>query len=197
MSDLAVKVEARTPALDALVKLLSPSRIAELTSAMTASVFALVQSRFARYALSHHETADRLGAAHTGHLEEAARTMESSSDMGGGTVSIKAPGINRALGPVHVAPRGARALTIPISAPAYGRRVGEMQARGWEIFRPKGHNVLMGRKGKDAPRALYALSGGVTLPASPEMLPGHAEIAEAGIAGVRNYVRNALAGGLQ
>lgn len=118
---------------------------------------------------SRHRTADRLGAPRTGHWEEAARTLTARYRDDGGDLLIAGPGIRRAFGPLVVRPKRAKALTIPLSAPAYGVRVGELEDRGWIIRRVKSVLVGNGPDGKAIP--LYALKAKVTLPHDPGLLP--------------------------
>ena len=61
-------------------------------------------------------------------------------------------------GPIRA--RNAKALTIPISALARGRRVGELEARGIDVFRLPKSNVLGRNVGKGKNKVfepLYAL----------------------------------------
>jgi len=61
-------------------------------------------------------------------------------------------------GPIHA--KTAKALTIPISALARGRRAGELQARGIDVFRLPKSNVLgrnVGRGKNKVFEPLYAL----------------------------------------
>lgn len=75
----------------------------------------------------------------------------------GGTVS--APG----RGP---GAKGAQALTIPIHEAAKGKSAGELRGEGYDIFRPKGTNILATEKdGELIP--LYALVKSVKLPPEP------------------------------
>ena len=90
--------------------------------AMAYALLALCRSHLGRAAASRHKTASRLGAAPTGHLEEAARTMLMEADTDHGAVLVRSPGFSRALGPLTIRAKRARALTIPLDRVSYGRR---------------------------------------------------------------------------
>ena len=89
--------------------------------AMAYALLALCRSHLGRAAASRHKTASRLGAAPTGHLEEAARTMLMEADTDHGAVLVRSPGFSRALGPLTIRAKRARALTIPLDRVSYGR----------------------------------------------------------------------------
>ncbi len=128
----------------------------------------------AKASVSRHKTAQRLGAKPTGHFELApgrVRAIPPAWDETGATITIAGtPGILRAFAPVKVTAKKANNLTIPIHRIAYGKRVADMQAEGYKIFRPKGKKVLLGTKdGETYP--FYALKKSVTLPQDEGLLP--------------------------
>ncbi len=150
-----------------------------------------VRTHLARASLSRHSTAARLGASPTGHLEKAAQAVRTELAPGGiaagagnpsvGAVIVESPGIARALRPVRIVPRLARALTIPIHALAYGRRAAEVERlTGERLFRPvrsggRKTNILAATiNGQLVP--LYALVRSVTLPHDPGLLPTAPEL---------------------
>ena len=129
----------------------------QLFHAMADSVTELVRNHLSRIAPRHHISAHRLGATPTGHIEKGARATHFTATSDGAEVIIPIAGLSRAFRPITITPRNAAALTLPISAHAYGKRVGELRANGWNIFRPKGHDVLMGALDGDEAVPLYAL----------------------------------------
>ena len=147
---MEVSVDINTPQLDAIAQRLDPGARAELNREIAAEVSETVRDHLRAYALVHHATADRLHARRTGNLEDARVTA--TSPAGGATVTVAAPGIRRALGPLTIVPRSKAALTIPVTALAYGRTVAYLRAHGVDIFRPKGKNYLATTEGsgKDA-----------------------------------------------
>lgn len=153
----------------------------------------LCRSWLLRAAAQRHGTAAKLGAPPTGHLEEAARTMTAGATAAHGEVVITSPGFSRVFGPLTIRPVKAKALTIPLSAFAYGHRVGELKANGWSIFRPKGKRVLMGA-GPDGAEAqpLYALAASARIPQDRGLLPPDREMASAAGEGMREAIVTVL-----
>ena len=112
MADITVNIS--TPQLDGIIKRLDPGARAELHREIAAEMQETVQDHLRSYALGHHRTANRLGARPTGNLEDA--KVEASIDTAGATVTVKALGIRRALGPITIRPKDKQALTIPVAA---------------------------------------------------------------------------------
>ena len=159
-----------------LVNALGPAGRKELNDAASAQLFADVRAHLRGYAASHHGSSNKLGATPTGHLERAASTMQHDSDADSATVSISSPGIRRVWGALTIRPTKARALTIPIHAIAYGRRVGEV-ARTYRIYRLKGTDVLAADV-NGAMTPLYVLKAAVTLPQDRALLPSDAALGQ-------------------
>lgn len=179
-----------SPKLRAMVQSLSPAGRRVLDEGAGAELYALVRAHFRSYALVHHKSADRLGARRTGHWEGAASAMVHGVDSSGPFVELKAPGIARAVRPVQVLPRRGKALTIPVHALAYGRRVAELRGR-YMIFRVK--NLLLTRlKKKDAPIPLYALVRSAVLPRDKNMLPEKSAMTAAVTRGYKRVIATIL-----
>ena len=190
MADISVKIN--TPQLDGIVKRLEPGARAALYREIAGRIHTVVDNHLVSYALSHHATADRLGATRTDNLEDAA--VEASSDATGATVTVAAMGIRRALGPVEIRPKGKQALTIPVAAIAYGRKVSYLESHGIEVFRPKGKNYLATTEGsgKDAKLVpLYILAKRAILKHEPGLLPSAAELRANAIAAALAFVNPA------
>ena len=144
----------------------------------------------ARASVSRHKTADRLGAVYTKYLEFAPGRTRSvgthgnaieSSDATAYGVSINVlntEGVARAYHDVTIRPRMAKALTIPVHADAYGRRVADLKAEGRAIFRPKGTRLLVEELPGGKMRPLYALVKSVTLPQDPGLMPSDSDYSE-------------------
>jgi len=176
----------------ALLAACGPAGRAELNRAAAHEAGELTREHIVRTAPSRHRWADKLGARPTGHYASAQSSVEAGGDASGAWVSAACPGLSRAFGPLTVRPSSARALTIPDSAAAYGRRAEELEARGWRIFRPGKSRVLMGAPpGGGGPVRLYVLARSAKIPQDRGLLPSDAELAEAAARGMARRVREA------
>ena len=137
-----------------------------------------------KMAATRHKVADRLGAPHSRYFEYASgRTELASSDDKGATIVIKnTPGLSRAWHDLHITPKKAKLLTIPLHRLSAHKRVKELESsEGIKVFRPKGTNILADTvgKGKRARlRPLYALVKSVTVPKDPGLLPTEKDLRE-------------------
>ena len=152
------------PSLNRFLDCLKPAGRHHLFSAAAASVSNLVRLHIAADAPRRHFSSSRLGAAPTGFMEKAARKTVFRADAQHGEVVIPSPGFGRAFHDVEIVPTHGAALTLPISGFSYGRRVKEMTAMGWLIFRPKRDkskdidgSTLWGNLKGDEPIPLYIL----------------------------------------
>ena len=187
MADISVNIN--TPQLDGIAKRLEPGARAGLHQEIAAEIQQTVQGHLRQYALAHHRTAASLGARPTGNLEDAKIDAASSPD--GATVTVRALGIRRAIGPLTITAKNKGALTIAVAAMAYGRSVEYLRSRGVEIFRPKGKNYLATTegKGKDAKVVpLYILAKRATLKHEPGLLPNRDELARNALAAAQDYI---------
>jgi len=136
-----------------------------------------VQAHIRRDAPRRHFSAERLGGQRTNHLTKGAARVSFSADDNHGEVHIPIAGIGRAFHDIVITPRHARALTLPVHGAAYGHRASELSRMGWTIFRPKGHDVLMGsRKGDKEAVTLYALKKRVQQRQDRSLLPSDQKI---------------------
>ena len=161
----------------------------QLFSVAANAVRILVRDHLFRIAPRHHISAHRLGATPTGHLEKGARATQFTASANGAEVIIPIPGLSRAFGPLTITPRNAAALTLAVSPHAYGKRVGELRANGWNIFRPKGHDILMGSLGDDEAVPLYVLKRRVQLKQDRSLLPSDAELGTTASKAMLDYIR--------
>ena len=171
------------PSLNRFLDCLKPAGRHHLFSAAAASVSNLVRRHIAADAPRRHFSSSRLGAAPTGFMEKAARKTVFRADAQHGEVVIPSPGFGRSFHDVEIRPTHGAALTLPISGFSYGRRVKEMTAMGWLIFRPKrdkskdidGSTLWGGLKG-DQPIPLYILKKRVTQRQDRSLLPSDAAL---------------------
>lgn len=161
----------------------------QLFSDVANAVRILVRDHLSRIAPRHHISAHRLGATPTGHIEKGARATKFTASTNGAEVIIPIPGLSRAFGPLTIAPRNAAALTLPVSPHAYSKRVGDLRANGWNIFRPKGHDILMGSLGDDEAVPLYVLKRRVQLKQDRSLLPSDAELGTTASKAMLDYIR--------
>ncbi|MCU0751424.1 MAG: hypothetical protein MUC40_00060 [Akkermansiaceae bacterium] len=94
--------------------------------------------------LNRHDSAARLGAKPTGHLQKAAASVEAQSDDNEARVTIpRRTGLGRAFGDVVIRPGSGRTyLTIPAHQTTYGRSVRDFPEdtfkfaviKSWRIF---------------------------------------------------------------
>ena len=178
--------------LNRLGEALSTQARSEVLSGAAAYVAALVRSHIRQISKTHHKTANRLGAAPTGHLEDAAASVRDEVRGDTARIVIASPGFARALGPLDIRPKNARALTLPVHALAYGHRVGELKGNGWTFFRPKGAKALFGKGPDGQIRPMYALKAHVRLPQDRSLLPTDAAIRNAARTGAANAVTKLL-----
>lgn len=137
-----------------------------------------------RRSLERHKTAEKFGAKPTGILEFISGGRGTAASKGGGRIYARGnadsrsifisgvPFIQKAFRALFITPKKAKALTIPLSKIAFGKRVKDLRASGWNIFRPVGKNVLMGTKtARSKPVVLYALVKSATIPRDARLLP--------------------------
>lgn len=145
-----------------------------------------------REATARHRTATRLGVRPTGHLAKGAARITSHATASAAYVLVPIAGISRAFRDLVITPVNASALTIPVAAASYGHRVRELARMGWRIFRPKGHDVLMGSRDGGEAQALYALRKRVVVRQDRTLLPSDEAVSSAINKACASYVRYEL-----
>lgn len=176
MVELRVKTVIH-PKLKAILGDLGPTARRELFSVGGVALASMLRGYLRRQGAARHATADRLGATPTGHIIKGAARVTSLSTADSASVSVPIAGISRAFAPLTVRAKKASALTIPVAAASYGHRVREMKRLGWNVFRPKGKDFLMGsREGDETATLLYALRKQVTIRQDRSLLPSDAEV---------------------
>lgn len=148
-------------------------------------------------ALNLHKTRDWLDsrsqtrARPTGYFRDRAGDVYLRTGGGKSSVVVPIPGISRAFHALEIAPRTAGALTVPLNSIAYGKRVGELRAEGWRIFRGRGRarRVLFGAYNGEV-RGLYALLSRVRVPQDRSLLPSDQQISAAVQRGAQLYINS-------
>ena len=162
----------------------------QLFSVAANAVRILVRNHLSRIAPRHHISAHRLGATPTGHIEKGARATHFTASSDSAEVIIPIAGLSRAFRPLTITPRTANALTLPVSSHSYGKRVGELRANGWNIFRPKGKDTLWGKlQDEDDAVPLYVLKKRVQLKQDRSLLPSDAELGGTASRAMLDYIR--------
>ena len=162
----------------------------QLFSVAANAVRILVRNHLSRIAPRHHISAHRLGATPTGHIEKGARATHFTASSDSAEVIIPIAGLSRAFRPLTITPRTANALTLPVSSHSYGKRVGELRANGWNIFRPKGKDALWGKlQDEDDAVPLYVLKKRVQLKQDRSLLPSDAELGGTASKAMLDYIR--------
>lgn len=197
MITIAAKVEgAAGILLSRLGERIGEAGKTELHSAGAASLSLAIRAHVAKYAISHHKTADTIRggpAPYSQHLKNAAESVTSDATASQGTVEISSPGFRRAFGPLTIMPRQRKWLTIPVHALAYNQTVDSLRRAGVVIFRPGNREFLAmrektgGARGS-ALRILYVLRKSTTLKHEPELLPTETEMAQAAARGVGDEI---------
>jgi len=166
------------PSLSNFLGCLNPTGRHNLFSVAANALKIRVRDHILGMAPARHTWADKLNGKATGHLTRGARLVTHSADADHGEVVIPIPGISRALHDVTLTPKRWNWLTIPTHGAAYGHRVAELRRMGWKvIFKPKGHDILMGKRDKkDKAITLYALKKSLTQRQDRSLLPSDADI---------------------
>ena len=176
--ELKVKIDAKN-LLRRIALVTSRETVLRLNRRIGEVVFAHTKGHISEMSPSRHRVADRLGAEHSGHLEGARDRMTLDVNEKGATIRIKnTPGLSRAFHDLHITPKRAGALTIPLHRVAYGKRVADLRDTGHVLFRPKGKNILAEKSGTGRLRPLYALVRSATVPKDPGLLPARAKFRE-------------------
>ena len=196
--------------VDAVMGALRPESRAEVYSVAGRAVMNHVQRHIRSYMRTKHGSAHARGARPTGHYEKGAAAITMTADQSGAEVRIPIPGLKRAWEDMPIRPGpGKDFLTLPKAAIAYGRKVTEVRALGWKVFRPAAQgahltqksprqyseyqNIYLGYKGDEAPTLLYTLVDGVVQRRDPSLLPSQGEIAETGWNAIWKHIQKAVA----
>jgi hypothetical protein len=176
----------------------------EGSEAMGHEVQTLIVFHLRTIAPSRHTTAQKLGASPSNFLAgaaDAAAAGKVSADSEGVSISIRHPAVARAFRDIHIFPKRAKCLAIPIAAIAYNRRPAQLALEGHDMFvlggkgQAVGRNVLAERMPDGSIHPLYLLVRSVTQPQDRTLMPSDENMHRAAARGLTNYVRVALAQG--
>lgn len=174
MSMLSITVEyvGNTNIADLLAEI-DPTDKEKFFASLSDDFEILTREHITRASTTRHKTATRLGAPVTGYLEKLATSSESVKSVGTvGRVRLTLQGdiFKRAFGPVTVTAKQAKMLTLPWSAPAYGRRAREFE--GLFVYKSKRGQIFLARRvDKKRIEFLFMLKKSVTLPEDRGLLP--------------------------
>lgn len=171
-----------------------------LHEAVGREALGLTRNHLIHIAATRHATAERLGAAPTGHWAQAAEKTVETHDENAATITINQPGIGRVAHDVTITPKaGKKFLTIPLAAEAYGQRAYRMN--NTFFLRSKAGQLFIARQNGGARGGslvlLYLLVKSVFQKQDRSLLPSDDEYRIAAKLGVRNYVGYLLARGSQ
>lgn len=174
--------------------------------AMGEAVRDLCAEHLSDLAQTRHDTANRLGAAPSGFLAQAADAAAAgvvTADGDGVNLSMRHPAIARAFRSITIEPKEAESLAIPIDAMAYNRRPAQMRLEGYNIFRlggkgqDVGKNILATRVG-DSLILLYVLVRSVTQQQDRSLMPSDDRMATAAAGRLTTFIhQELLASGLR
>jgi len=176
MTDVEIIVPD-TPELQRIKKSLSDLR--PLNHRIARRAESLTRRHIAAEIPKRHKTADRLGARPTHALN--AKDVTSDFDGDGASVTVGGLPFARTFKDVEIKPTGGRrALTIPIHAEAYGKRVEELKGEGWDFFRAgkkedADRQTLFGRNPSGEVIPMYKLLRSVELKQDRTLLPSDEE----------------------
>ena len=137
-----------------------------------------------------HQTANRLGATPTGHLERASQSIEGHGSADGVTVSFpRSTGLQRAFGDVVITPTRSKFITIPVHAAAYGKRAREFGDLIALRVGSRGTLILARRlRGQETLETMYVLVKKVRQPQDRQLLPDDKAILQAAELGAKDYL---------
>ena len=205
------RVEVKIPpAIVGLVRRLSVSERGNMTRTMGRDVACAFGRFFYDASKTRHKTARRFGVTPTGVLEftdsypprSRAGGEITSTPQGDGSVTLKISGVPflaRAWGDLHVTPKKASALTIPISRYSVHKSAGDLKNEGWTLFTlgnrgrfgtlPRKRNgVLFGTRNGGDIVPLFALVKNATIPQDRGLMPTEAEIGSWAASSARRFL---------
>jgi hypothetical protein len=199
MISVSVTLNPAAASVAARLVALGRAKPGDFAEGASIAVSGVVRAHLEREASVRHATAARLNAQPTGHLQDAAASVAHGADGAGAYVSVASPGIRRAAGAYTIAPKSGKFLTIPVHRMSYGKRVGELKARGIQLFRPRKKgggrmNVLAAVLDEGFLDILYVLRESVSIPQDRTLMPSDADLSTAATSGAQAVIQ-ALIGG--
>ena len=170
-------------------------RPAALHGAMAAGSEKWLKETGRDIAAGEHDSANRLGAAPTGHLAKAYEQIESQSSAAGASLLVpRASRLRAAFGPYVALPGpGKKYLTIPVAREAYGRRAGEFDDLTFMRVGPR-KTPLLAKKAGDSFETMYLLVEQANIPEDKALIPFD-ELAEAAGIEAERYLVEVIARG--
>ena len=164
----------------------------DLNEAVGMQVRADVRDYLIAVAGSRHASAIRLGATPSGHWAQAAEKTTFAATAESVTVSVKHPGIRRAVQDIDILPGpGKKYLTIPLIAAAYNVRAYRMRGLFFKLSK-QGNPILWMKEGKSI-RPVYLLKPAVHQKQDRTLLPAEEALRKSALMGVRTFVRSLIA----
>ena len=172
----------------------------EMNQAIGERARELTRNHLVAIAQSRHATAERLGAAPSGHWGQAAEKTTSTADQTGAIVSIAQPGIGRVAHDVEITPgAGKTYLTIAAIADAYNKKATTVPDLTMMIRWKDGQRravALVQSHGQGKEKTVtvwYWLVKSVHQKQDRTLLPSDEEYRLSALAGVRDFVDRLLA----
>lgn len=137
-----------------------------------------------------HQTANRLGATPTGHLEKASGSIEAHGDSGGVQISFpRSTGLHRAFGDLVITPKRRKYITIPVHKLAYGKRAREFGDLIALRVGTRGTLILARRiRGQEILETMYVLVKKVRQRQDRTLLPDDQAILETAEKAAKDYL---------
>lgn len=191
------------PGFKRLVGNLSSFKQASILEEVGRDVAVNLARYFSERSKTRHKTAANLGVEPTGILEfsefypPTSRGGASIDAYRRGTKDVFVvvhgiPFLGRAFGEVHIRPKRASALTIPISGISARHSASEMKTLGWVLFTKRGDRgasgILFGKRGEDVV-PLYRLVKSAILPRDSKLLPSSSMVGRWAEKSVRRQLR--------
>ncbi len=196
---MKVDVTVQNPTIQRFLSMLSGAGKVELNRAMAVEVQQATVDHLTRLAASRHDTANRLGAAPSGHLAQAAEKVAGPQSVitigtDAAALIINHPGLIRAFKSVTIKPGpGRKALAIPMNALSYNRLASSFGRGALFILgggkMDIGKNILALKQAPGMPIvALYYLVKSVTQKQDRTLLPSDQEWRAAAARGALTYI---------
>lgn len=169
----------------------------ELNKSIAGYAETLTRQHLATLAGTRHDTARRLQATPSGHLERAAQSVRSEGTADAAFVSVVSPGIARAFRDITITPKSGKYLTIPATAEAYNRRAGSFNdlriaffGRGRLALVKAEQSSLADRKQRGGRSEVYYwLKKFITQKQDRSLLPPAEDYGAAAVEGMKSYLR--------
>ena len=185
--------DTASPALQAKMRAMSGSKLADLHRAAGVEVQELTRGHIAALRRNPDSFAAKFGAPASNFYAQEAEKVGGDAALtagpAGATLTINSIGFKRAFQNVPIFPKTAKSLAIPVNAIAFGHKASELWDR-MHLFIPKGKRVIAATIG-GVLTPLYVLCKSVTQKQDRSLLPSDQEFQDAAVRGAKNYLRMA------